>query len=108
MDIDKLAEAIMGRIEHDRAIHKSSLVEEIQKAMKAPWSATPPMPNMVDLNRLHAEAAHLVNHYDLSDFRMTTTTSLWDGVECKNSEITGQYDLVFDADGTIKIVKIGA
>lgn len=51
MDIDKLAEAIISRIEHDRAIHKSSLVEEIQRAMKAPWSATPPMPSMVELKR---------------------------------------------------------
>lgn len=38
MDVDKLAEAIISRIEHDRAIHKSSLVEEIQRAMKPAWN----------------------------------------------------------------------
>lgn len=45
MDIDKLAERIMSRIEEDRCIHKSSLVEEIQKAL-APKKWDPPQPAM--------------------------------------------------------------
>lgn len=45
MDIDALVERIMARIEDDRAIHKSSLVEEIQKAMMPTWDH--PQPAMV-------------------------------------------------------------
>lgn len=127
MDIDKfaedIAEAIMGRIEYDRAIHKSSLVEEIQKAMKAPWSSTPPMPNMVDLNQLHV-ALHQISTYtnnstmDFSAGELTITNGgtgvlvnadPWAGVVTTTREISpGQYDLQFDADGTIKIVKVGS
>lgn len=47
MDIDKLAERIMSRIEEDRCIHKSSLVEEIQKAL-APKKWDQPQPAMMD------------------------------------------------------------
>lgn len=68
MDVDKLAEAIISRIEHDRAIHKSSLVEEIQRAMNPTWSQ--PMPSMVEVV---AQSHHLVNHYDLSDYRSPTS-----------------------------------
>lgn len=47
MDIDNLAEAIMERIEFDKAVHKSSLVEVIQRAMNAPWATSPSQPNML-------------------------------------------------------------
>lgn len=47
MDAEKLAEAIIARIEDDRAIHKSSLVEEIQRAMNSTWVGGQTMPNMM-------------------------------------------------------------
>jgi hypothetical protein len=48
MDIDALVERIMARIEEDRAIHKSSIAEEIQKAMSPTWNHPQPVMMIVD------------------------------------------------------------
>jgi len=71
MDIDKLAEAIMERIEFDRAIHKSSLVEVIQRAMQPSWNPT--MPNMVSAQQAR---------YSVNEDRMVFSdgTNVWEGV----------------------------
>jgi len=70
MDIDKLAEAIMERIEFDRAIHKSSLVEVIQRAMQPSWN--------------HAMPAMMVTHngwVDLPDaLNLSDGTETWTAV----------------------------
>lgn len=59
MDAEKLAEAIIARIEHDRAIHKSSLVDEIQRAMNPSWVGGQTMPNMLSDGTITWECASI-------------------------------------------------